>query len=161
MPVDQRNLNSNEFGGQTPSRVGEGRATQQSSSTTRQLTERKTPDLVQFDSRGVAATGYLVKMSAVDIQQKDGKGGTTGKTSRTIAYILRDDTGVSVKVHGTYDINQKLSQSDLGKWVEIVYLGENQQAGRQGNAMKEFKVSVDESSKNSHGVIVTDEDIPF
>jgi hypothetical protein len=129
----------------------------------RKLVERKSPELVQFDAPGVVVCGVIKSIMTVDVAEKDRAGNRTGKKSRCVQYTFYNDLEKKFyKILGTYDINNKIGNDDIGLYCEISYIGENKDVGRNGNAMKEFHVLFEERSvRFSDGTTITDEDIPF
>src|SRR5438874_3709484 len=51
---------------------------------------------------------------------------------------------------GTYDINAKLFISDKGKYVQIAYIGDNEQVVKNGRAMMVFQVNVEEKAGRTY-----------
>lgn len=60
----------------------------------------------------------------------------------------------------TYDLAQKLRTDHIGHFVQIRYEGEDRSVGREGNAMKRFKVAVSTAQFITERGI-SDADIPF
>lgn len=120
--------------------------------------ERKEAPLFKFNRTGDALQGVLIKMEPVSI--KDEK---TGAMSKTIAYFFSTDTNGGVqKIHGTWEINQKLSPGDLGRVVRVIFRGLNKEVGTaKGNALRNFDVLVDRKLAKQNDLVITDADIPF
>jgi hypothetical protein len=122
------------------------------------LTRREAPKLFQFDARGVTVSGILRSCERIEINND-------GKLKKPIQYgIYNERERQEYKILGTYDINCKLRwPEDKGRYVEITFVGENQSVVRNGRALREFDVQVDEvaPAKPSDSLEITDEDIPF
>ncbi len=129
----------------------------------REMVERKSPELVQFDSPGVFVSGVLRDVGIVDVRERDKQGNLTGKISK-VAQItfFNEDEQRPYKILGTYDLNAKISRADVGKYCEVTYLGDDKDVGRNGNQMKKFKVEFEADGKKfSDGSTITDDDLPF
>jgi len=112
------------------------------------LRERELEE-VKWDSKGDVVLGRLLR--AVKVQYDDGPG---------MKYLVRKPDGRLVTFPGTTRINMLLTGDDLGKLIEVAYIGEDTREPRPGfNRAKVFRVSVDEESKDP--AVITDEDIPF
>ncbi len=67
----------------------------------------------------------------------------TGIGKPATRYTVKDaETGEPVFFFGTYQLDSKLRVSDVGHYVNITCEGADQAAGRNGNAMKLFKVLI-------------------
>jgi hypothetical protein len=125
----------------------------------RKLVERQAPTLVEFDKPGVVVSGILRNCERVRIKE----------SKLVIQYTIFDPVQKRfLKILGTWDINQKIHwPEDAGRFVRISYLRDNPNVGAsKGNALREFKIEVDEVSTPapvhfSDGTEITDADIPF
>jgi hypothetical protein len=151
------------LGKETPAPKPEPKAESQKRPVTeRRMVERKSPELVQFDGKGVFVSGVLKEIVQVEVKERNKQGELTGKVSKCIQYtFFNDEERKPYKILGTYDLNNKISRADVGLYCEITYIGENPDVGRNGNQMKEFKVQFEETGNFSDGSPITDEDIPF
>jgi hypothetical protein len=114
-----------------------------------EMEERKEPTFVQFGV-GEVVEGVFLGIEKIAIDQKP-----------AIRYTVMQPDGELVSFLGTAQLNQKLRKADLAHYVVVRYEGDNAQAGRNGNAMKLFKVQVSkEDLPNAHGLLITDADIP-
>lgn len=123
--------------------------------------ERLPPKKFDF-AQGVILVGILTSHERTTVRDK-----RTGAPKMVNRYIV-EERDAELKVvdtfffHGTVQLDSMLRPADVGHFVSIACTGEDKDAGRQGNAMKLFSVSV---SKNfAPGWIqdgqITDDDIP-
>ena len=121
-----------------------------------EMIERLGPTFVQF-SPGETVEGVLLSRHRVLIQGKP-----------AIKYLVSDE-GTEYAFLGTYQINEKLLASHVGKRVRVQYEGEDAYVGRGGNKMRHFRVWVSEkivdplAAKDAllADLTITDDDIPF
>jgi hypothetical protein len=95
-----------------------------------ELTERTGPEIFRFDSPGDCLHGRLVNIETVDIGGKP--------TLRYVVHETEEDKIYSFL--GTVDLNIKIRQSDIGKVLEVHYLGRDSEAQDGRNPIKRFKV---------------------
>jgi hypothetical protein len=105
---------------------------------------------IKWDKPGTVVLGRLLRVNKV--KYDDGPG---------LKYLVRDSNGKLVTFAGTTQINMLLTSDDLGKLLEVCFVGaDSTREPRPGySAAKVFRVSVDEESKDP--ATITDEDIPF
>lgn len=126
------------------------------------MVERKAPELFQFKAEGEVIDGILIRVDPIMIKDKK-----TFQPKRVSQYTFQRTSGDVVKMLGTYDIDSKVMPGDVGRFVEIVYVGENREVKRGNNFMKVFRVQVEDKpaanagNKFNDGTEITDEDIPF
>ncbi len=119
--------------------------------TRRQLTEIKGPEMFQFKERGQEISGYLMRISPVDVKGK-----------KTIQYTVLDENRAEITFLATWDLARKLRHQHVGHFVVVRYLGENSEVKTQGNALREFYVGVDLNDRmKGPEAEITDSDIPF
>ena len=94
-----------------------------------EMVERKEPQFVQFNM-GDVVEGILLKIERLRVQSKP-----------ALRYTV-DDDGQLYSFLGTYQINEKLQVSDIGKRVQIRYDGEDTSVIRAGNRMRIFRIFV-------------------
>ena len=95
-----------------------------------ELTERTGPEIFRFDNPGDSLQGRLVTIETVDIGGKP-----------TIRYVVHEtDEDKIYSFLGTVDLNIKIRQSDIGKVLEVRYLGRDTEAQEGRNPIKRFKV---------------------
>jgi hypothetical protein len=119
------------------------------------MKKRVIPDLVKFDAPGVTCNGVLVRMNL-----------KKGDTKNYVEYILHNVAEDKIyRFNGSYEIDNQIFRTDLHKFIEVTYVGEDKNIVRNGNALKKFEVWVDEGkpvAQSAHeGWQASDEDIPF
>jgi hypothetical protein len=112
------------------------------------------PELIKWDKPGEILSGILISIGTFEIEGK-----------RVSQLLLQLGTR-SFRCTAPYDLRQKITDSFRGLPLRIKYLGqdENIRGGPNNEPMKVFSVQVKRTSHdepNAHGVVVTDEDIPF
>ena len=126
----------------------------------RKMIELKAPELFKFKASGDFVEGIFVSAEKVQVAQRDEKGNVI-RMSSAVEYVFANGHE-RFQILGTYDINKKLGPEYKGLWVQITFKRLNQDVVRNGNAMMEFLVEVeDKSGAFSDGQQITDEDIPF
>jgi hypothetical protein len=127
---------------------------------TRNIVERKSPVLFKFESLGEFVEGILQNAELVEVMEKE-----SNQKKKVWQYtIFNEAEDQAYKLLGTWDITSKLSRSDVGKFVVIVFTGVNKNIVKNGNPMREFKVGVEQKKSPAEfadGTKITDEDIPF
>lgn len=122
--------------------------------TERIMEEREEPTFVEFKAEGEFVSGVLTAIERCTIKQKPG-----------VRFVVwNEEEGKAYCFLATHQLLSKLRASDRGKYIEVTYIGKDQNVVRNGNAMSKFKVAVEKTvtgKPNAHGVVVTDEDIPF
>jgi hypothetical protein len=122
----------------------------------RKMVERKAPELYTFKAQGDVLDGELIAAEKVEITDKQ-----TQRRKLVMQYTIVRGDGSAVKCLGSYDLNTKLRPSDVGKWVEIIFLD----VDASKNNMHVFKVFIEDKSADSarfaDGTQITDEAIPF
>jgi hypothetical protein len=121
----------------------------------RKMVERKAPILFEFKAPGDLLEGELLSVDKIKITDRDTK---QPKLVMQYTFVGESDT---FKCLGTYDLNTKLRPSDVGLWVEIVFM----EVDASKNNMRVFSVKIEDKSKNAahfaDGQKITDDDIPF
>jgi hypothetical protein len=113
------------------------------------------PELIKWDKPGETIAGVLLTVGTVQIE---------GKAVQQYTFAFGEKT---FKCLATYDLRQKITAAHRGCQIRIKYLGEdaNIRGGPNNSPMKVFSVqfrgTVSAPQANAHGVVVTDEDIPF
>lgn len=114
------------------------------------FTEARQPEIFKFEHKGDTVEGILTKAVKVLI----------GGDEVLELYI---NTGRSIKkIRPGYDIRAKVTPQMVGKHLIIRYVGDDDSAGKKGNAMKVFMVAwkePDPQDPNDPGI--TDDDVPF
>ena len=97
------------------------------------LVERTGPEIFRFESSGDCLRGQLLNIETADISGKP-----------TLKYIVRDETdeGKLFSFLGTVDLNLKIRSSDVGKVLEVQYVGKDAETEVGKNPIKRFKVFV-------------------
>jgi hypothetical protein len=95
------------------------------------LVERTGLEIFRFESPGDCLGGQLVNIETTDIGGKP-----------TLKYIVRGDEGKLFSFLGTVDLNLKIRSSDVGKTLEIQYVGRETETEEGKNPIKRFKVFV-------------------
>jgi hypothetical protein len=97
------------------------------------LVERTGPEIFRFESSGDCLRGHLLNVETAEIGGKP-----------TLKYIVRDekDERKLFSFLGTVDLNQKIRSSDVGKILEVQYVGRDAETEDGKNAIKRFKVFV-------------------
>lgn len=115
----------------------------------RQMDEVSAPVLFQFQAPKESIAGVLVSIDEVNVKGKP-----------VTQYVLRLDDGKRVQLLATWDLSRKIQREHLGRYIEIVYLGENREVKKGDNYLREFRVSVEKrNAQNNHDI--TDADVPF
>jgi hypothetical protein len=120
------------------------------------MKKRVLPDLVKFDTPGITCNGVLVRMNM-----------KKGDTKNYMEYILHNVAEDKIyRFNGSYEIDNQIFRTDLHKFIEVTFVGEDRNIIRNGNALKKFEVWVDEGKPGSAGAPAaewqaSDEDIPF
>lgn len=113
--------------------------------------EQKEVPFFRFEKRGDLVEGYLISLDPMNVGENK---------TRTIAYTLELFKGGRLRFLGTKNILDKLTPAMLGRPVRVKYQGDDEKAGKNGNAMRIFWVGVDWDDKNKRNdLIVTDEDV--
>jgi hypothetical protein len=116
------------------------------------FTERQLEE-VKFEKPGTIVEGRLLRAQMVKFD--DGN---------AIKYILRSRAGKLVTFMGTTKINLCLHTDDIGKIIQVEYIGQDATRElRPGmSAAKLFRIAVDDASgKSADPATITDDDIPF
>jgi hypothetical protein len=97
------------------------------------MVERTGPEIFRFEGAGDYLRGQLVDIETADIAGKP-----------TLKYIVRDEENESqlLSFLGTVDLNQKIRSSDVGKVIEVQYIGKDTETAEGKNPIKRFKVFV-------------------
>jgi hypothetical protein len=97
------------------------------------LVERTGPEIFRFESSGDCLRGQLLTIETADIGGKP-----------TLKYIVRDekDEEKLFSFLGTVDLNLKIRSSDVGKVLEVQYVGRDAETEAGKNPIKRFKVFV-------------------
>lgn len=104
------------------------------------FTERTAAVLFKFEKKNIPVTGKLISAGFVTVNGK-----------QVMQYVLESESGESrIKMLATYDLAEKLSPRDVGSLVRITWTGEDETAGRDGNAMRLFKVEVKSPVEDKH-----------
>jgi hypothetical protein len=99
-----------------------------------QMVERTGPEIFRFETPGEYLRGRLINIETADIGGKP-----------TLRYIIRDEEKDRIfSFLGTVDLNTKIRPSDVGKILEIQYVGKDAQAEQGKNPIKRFKVLAEE-----------------
>lgn len=116
--------------------------------------EIKAPELFKFAKVGDVVHGIFRSLEDVNIKKDD------GTYELVPQYVIETMSGSgAVKFLATYDLLQKLGRRWLGCEVKITFVGKDESAGSQGNAMKVFEVKVKPRSRQNNPEI-TDDDLP-
>ena len=95
-----------------------------------ELVERTGPQIFRFETPGDYLRGRLINIETTDIGGKP-----------TLRYVVHDEEEDRVfSFLGTVDLNTKIRSSDVGKILEIRYVGKDTQAEHGKNPIKRFKV---------------------
>jgi hypothetical protein len=114
----------------------------------RELEEVLAPAMHTFNVPGDSIAGVLLSIDKVTVR---------GKT--VTQYLLRPDGSEKrVKLLATYDLAQKLRPEQIGRFVELTFIGENKEVRKGNNCLREFRVLVAKAQNNPE---INDEDIPF
>lgn len=125
------------------------------------------PDPKKFEfGAGVELIGILL-----DVERRTVKDAKTGQQKPAVRYTVRELTDAAnliytmepVFFYGTYVLDSKLRPGDIGHFVRIICKGEDKEAGRNGNPMKLFDVSVSKATAPgfaNDGSEITDADLP-
>ena len=117
--------------------------------------ESQSPELIKWEKKGENVCGVLARIDSVQVN---------GKRVPQFLLTLGDR---QFKFLGTFDLMQKINRSHIGCQLRITYLGddENIRGGPSNTPMKIFSVQYKGTptppEANAHGVVVTDEDVPF
>src|SRR3954464_13389095 len=98
-----------------------------------QLVKRHAPELFSFKAEGEILEGTLLRIESVTIKDKK-----TQQPKRVAQYTFLSEGGRLLKMLGTYDLDSKIFQSDVGSYMEITYMGENKKVKSGDNFMKVF-----------------------
>jgi hypothetical protein len=100
---------------------------------TTELVERTGPEIFRFESPGDCLRGQLLNIETADIGGKP-----------TLKYIVRDEKEEEkfFSFLGTVDLNLKIRSSDIGKTLEVQYVGRDPETEAGKNPIKRFKVFV-------------------
>ena len=99
-----------------------------------ELVERTGPEIFRFETPGDYLRGRLINIETTDIGGKP-----------TLRYVVHDEEEDRVfSFLGTVDLNTKIRSSDVGKILEIRYVGKDTQAEQGKNPIKRFKVFAEE-----------------
>jgi hypothetical protein len=112
--------------------------------------EATAPELYKFEKKGQILDGILLAMKIEII-----------KGDRVLEMYVSTGRRV-VKYRPGYDVKSKLKKEMLGKHLIILYRGDDESKGKDGNPMKVFEVfykPVADHDGDDPGA--TDEDIPF
>jgi hypothetical protein len=121
--------------------------------TTHNYRELKPPELFKFEQPGQQIEGRLLAMNRV-APDKD------RPNALVLEYLFRLEDGKLVKTLATADLLQKIDRSCIGKFMLIEFLGHDENVSKHGNAMKRFRVCVDDGMP-AVTTEISDEDIPF
>jgi hypothetical protein len=114
------------------------------------FTEARQPELYKFEHKGDVLEGILTKAVKVQI------GG-----DEVLELYINNGRKI-VKIRPGYDIRAKVTPQMVGKRVHIRYIGDDDSAGKKGNAMKVFCVAYKEPDPaTDEDLGITDDDIPF
>jgi hypothetical protein len=95
-----------------------------------ELVERTGPEIFRFDSPGDYLRGRLTNIETTEIGGKP-----------TLRYIVREeDEDRLLSFLGTVDLNTKISSSDVGKLLEVRFIGKDSETAPGKNPIKRFKV---------------------
>jgi len=100
--------------------------------TTVELIERAGPEIFRFENSGDCLRGRLVNIETADVGGK-----------ATLRYLIhQEEEGNLYSFLGTVDLNIKIRASDIGKILEVRYLGRDPETQEGKNPIKRFKVLV-------------------
>ena len=119
------------------------------------LKERTEPQFVKFEV-GDVVEGVLTRIDTVEVGDKKQRA-----TRYTVENVNNRDL---FSFLGSYQIDVKLRPNDVGHFIQVEYIGDDQQVKRNGNAMKMFKVLVSErpiGNKLADGTFITNDDVAF
>jgi hypothetical protein len=95
-----------------------------------ELVERTGTEIFRFDAPGDYLRGRLINIETADIGGKP-----------TLRYIVQDEEEARIfGFLGTVDLNTKIRPDDVGKILEIRYVGKDTQPEPGKNPIKRFKV---------------------
>lgn len=123
------------------------------------LVKRKL-EVIDWSQPKKTVCGYLLRTELVRFND----GGTGMK------YLVRTKLGAFVSFKGATQLDMMLQRNDIGKFIEVIYIGEDQsrQMSEGRNRPKLFEVAVDEDDTINTGApphdgapAISDEDIPF
>lgn len=113
--------------------------------------ERKEIPFFKFEKMGQYAEGYLISIDPAIVGENK---------THTMVYTTELFTGGRIRFLGTKNINDKLGPDCLGRPIRVKWIGENPDAGRNGNPMREFWVGIDWNDKNKRSeLVITDADV--
>jgi hypothetical protein len=120
------------------------------------LVERQLEEIV-WEKPGTKILGHLIR--AQKVKYSDGSG---------IVYLMRKaKSGVVFQFKGTTKLNNLIHSGDMGKLMEITFVGTDGRETRAGmSPAKMFRVAVDDEDKIAvtdqfADAGITDDDIPF
>jgi hypothetical protein len=121
--------------------------------------ERKPPQKFEWGA-GAQLVGILVNLERRTLRDRN-----TLQSKMVNRYVVEEQESRNrVFFHGTTQLDDALATNDVGHFVSITCTGEDKEAGRNGNAMKTFKVMVSERSAPgwaNDGTAITDDDVAF
>jgi hypothetical protein len=121
--------------------------------------ERKPPTKFEFGP-GAVLVGLIVNHDKRKVRDQ-----RTGEMKPVNRYTVEDaETKERVFFHATVQLDDALGPADVGRFVSITCTGEDKEAGRNGNAMKTFKVMVSQQYAPgwaNDGTPIGDDDIGF
>ncbi len=88
----------------------------------RELEEILAPEMFSFTAPGETIAGTLLSIDSVTVKGK-----------RVTQYRLRLDDDRRIQLLATYDLGRKLQIEHIGRFVEIVYIGENKEVRKGDN----------------------------
>jgi hypothetical protein len=145
-----------------------------------EMREIKEPKFIQFAKDGEAAEGLLQSIDVIEMQEKDASGKPIpGPKKKAARFVLVEGTmdfetgsftptGDRLCFLGTRQIIDAVKMGHIGCYIAVRFEGVDNSVGRNGNAMKRFrmwassakpKTNVPVSTANDLGI--TDADIPF
>lgn len=120
----------------------------------REMQEIREPQMWQFSKKTPKLEGVYLGSQKVTIKGKE-----------TLQHMIQDSEASRFTFLGTYDLQRKISQSHFGHWMIVEFEGEDPNVRTQGSPLRRFRVSISKQKEpeflNSHGVDVTDADVPF
>ena len=119
------------------------------------LKERQVVE-ISWEKAGTVVTGHLLRIQKVRYADNVG-----------IKYLVKSPEGKLVTFKGASKLDVFLTKADLGKDIEVTFLGNDAKEPKPGmSPAKLFRVAVDEESKpvaadDPDDTGITDDDIPF
>lgn len=115
--------------------------------------ELTAPELLKWEKVGQELRGIFRSLEEITIIDQD-----TKKPKQVQQYLIEAESGSgSVKFFGPFDLLQKLTRKHVGCVVKIKYIGNDESASKNGNAMKVFSVWAKSRQANTQ---ITDDDLP-